>query len=88
MSQNQDKFIARLPDGMRDQLKKSAEQNSRSMNAELVEALKAYLDLEERSKSSVSRRNTTNSDIPATKSDVEMLSKKLDKLIVFSKPKI
>lgn len=38
-SQNQDKFIVRLPDGMRDRIKAAAEAANRSMNAEIVMTL-------------------------------------------------
>lgn len=38
-----DKFMLRLPDGMRDDLKRLAEANKRSMNAEIVAALEAHL---------------------------------------------
>ena len=31
-----DRFIVRLPDGMRDELKQRAKENMRSMNAEVV----------------------------------------------------
>lgn len=41
--QDQDKFIVRLPDGMRDAIKESALRNSRSMNSEIVHALEQYL---------------------------------------------
>lgn len=34
-----DKFMLRLPDGMRDQIRVSAEANGRSMNAEIVATL-------------------------------------------------
>ena len=37
-----DKFMLRLPDGMRERIKESAEKNSRSMNAEIVHALEQY----------------------------------------------
>jgi plasmid stability protein len=39
--QTQDKFILRLPDGMRDRIKVAAENNNRSMNAEIVARLEA-----------------------------------------------
>lgn len=43
--QTQDKFVLRLPDGMRDKIKAAAEKSGRSMNAEIVAALgKAYPD--------------------------------------------
>ena len=38
-SQNQDKFIVRLPDGLRDRIRLTAETNHRSMNAEVVALL-------------------------------------------------
>lgn len=38
-SETQDRFIVRLPDGMRDRIKAAAERNGRSMNSEIVEAL-------------------------------------------------
>lgn len=34
-----DKFMLRLPDGMRDRIKAAAEENGRSMNSEIVAAL-------------------------------------------------
>lgn len=34
-----DKFMLRLPDGMRDRIKEAAEANNRSMNAEIVARL-------------------------------------------------
>ncbi|MBN8978037.1 MAG: Arc family DNA-binding protein [Rhizobiales bacterium] len=41
-SQQQDRFIVRLPDGMRDDLKVEAAKNGRSMNAEIVSRLVEY----------------------------------------------
>lgn len=38
-SATQDKFIIRLPHGMRDRIKAAAEKNNRSMNAEIVDTL-------------------------------------------------
>jgi plasmid stability protein len=40
-SRELDKVIVRLPDGMRDQLKAMAQAGGRSLNAEIVERLKA-----------------------------------------------
>ena len=37
--QTQDKFVVRLPDGMRERVKAAAELNNRSMNAEIVATL-------------------------------------------------
>jgi len=39
-----DRYIVRLPDGMRDRIKKAAETNGRSMNAEIVARLTATLE--------------------------------------------
>jgi hypothetical protein len=44
-AQTQDKFVLRLPDGLRDQIKASAEQNNRSMNAEIVVAIQMFLGI-------------------------------------------
>lgn len=38
-----DKFVARLPDGLRHRLKLAAEKTMRSMNSELILALEAHL---------------------------------------------
>lgn len=38
-SDKQDQFMLRMPDGMRDRIKRVAEANGRSMNAEIVAAL-------------------------------------------------
>ncbi|RVJ69767.1 Arc family DNA-binding protein [Sinorhizobium meliloti] len=38
-TRDQNKFIVRLPEGMRDRIKAAAERNNRSMNAEIVATL-------------------------------------------------
>jgi len=45
--QPQDKYILRLPDGMRDQIAVAAKANGRSMNAEMVARLKQSFEVEE-----------------------------------------
>ena len=40
MKQTEDKFIVRLPEGLRETIKRSAEDNERTMNAEVVFHLK------------------------------------------------
>jgi plasmid stability protein len=42
-----DKFILRLPDGMREKLARVAERKGRSMNAEVVAALAMYFEHED-----------------------------------------
>jgi hypothetical protein len=44
--QPQDKFVLRLPDGMRDEIAKAAKANGRSMNAEIVNRLQRSFDPE------------------------------------------
>lgn len=43
-NRDSDKFIIRLPDGMRDRIKAAAEANNRSMNAEIVARLERSLN--------------------------------------------
>lgn len=38
-----DKFVVRLPDGMRDEIAKKAESNGRSMNSEIIAAIEAWI---------------------------------------------
>lgn len=45
-SRKLDQFIVRLPEGLRDRIKASADENNRSMNAEMVFALEKYLALQ------------------------------------------
>lgn len=42
--QPQDKYVLRMPDGMRDRIKRAAEKNNRSMNAEILARLEMTLD--------------------------------------------
>lgn len=41
-SQTMDRFIVRLPDGLRDRIAAAAKENGRSMNAEIVRVLETY----------------------------------------------
>ena len=43
-SQSMEKFIVRLPEGMRDQIKAAADANKRSMNAEIIHAIECHLE--------------------------------------------
>lgn len=45
-SRNADKFVIRLPAGMREQVAEMARQNHRSMNAEIIATLAAKLGME------------------------------------------
>lgn len=43
-SEKLDQYVVRLPDGMRDSIKEVAAENMRSMNAEIVMAIKERID--------------------------------------------
>lgn len=43
-SRDSDKFIVRLPDGMRERIKAEADKNNRSMNAEIVARLEGSFE--------------------------------------------
>lgn len=45
-SRDADKYIVRLPDGMRERIRQQAASNRRSMNAEIVHCLEQTIDLE------------------------------------------
>jgi hypothetical protein len=46
-SAKQDQFVLRFPEGLRDRIKSAAEENGRSMNAEIISVLEeAYPDAE------------------------------------------
>ncbi|WP_176516408.1 Arc family DNA-binding protein [Pseudomonas ceruminis] len=47
-SHSLDKFVVRLPDGMRDQVAAAAAADDRSMNSLIVKALREYLDMQRR----------------------------------------
>lgn len=55
-----DQFPLRFPDGMRDQLKKAAKANGRSMNAEIIAKLQDYTDSPSNSNSLDELRQTLN----------------------------
>ncbi|KQZ25821.1 hypothetical protein ASD50_20570 [Mesorhizobium sp. Root552] len=46
--QPQDKYVVRLPDGMRDEIKVAADRNQRSMNAEIIARLTEAVVLRDR----------------------------------------
>lgn len=47
-SRSADKFVVRLPDGMRDQVASSADADDRSMNSLIVKAIREYLNMQQR----------------------------------------
>lgn len=76
-----DKFMLRLPEGMREQIKKTADENGRSMNAEIVERLS--FALREDSESISELRNElkiTKSELEREKTLRESANKNLDEI--------
>ncbi|QXI49132.1 Arc family DNA-binding protein [Pseudomonas anuradhapurensis] len=47
-SRSADKFVVRLPDGMRDQVASAADADDRSMNSLIVKAIREYLNMQQR----------------------------------------
>lgn len=43
-AKDQDKYVMRFPEGMRDSIKAAAKSNNRSLNAEIIARLQATLD--------------------------------------------
>ena len=69
--------MLRLPDGMRDILKAAAEENGRSMNAEIVARLQESLDGNQSLWDSVNRIEET---VTAMQRDLERIAPKVESL--------
>lgn len=82
-SRESDKFMLRLPDGMRDHLKKLAAKSGRSLNAEIVHRLEVsigWIDLPEIP--GLDKVDTIDAELRELRHDVEiykLLSEKLAK---------
>jgi hypothetical protein len=86
LAKDQDKFVLRLPTGMRDRISKSAEANKRSMNAEIVQALEQLfppepdiIDVIDKVHSAIASAQTANS-FPYRATLIEALDKLSDRL--------
>ncbi len=94
--QDKDKFVLRLPDGMRERIKAEAAINNRSMNAEIIQAIPYHFDAADfdrviagdneawdavRNTPLQDFTNIDNGMLPATKNDLEMTIKKIEELI-------
>ncbi|MEW4516592.1 Arc family DNA-binding protein [Proteus vulgaris] len=58
-----DKFVVRLPDGMRDQIAKRADENGRSMNSEIVQILQDALESESLDIDKIDSKNASPEDL-------------------------
>jgi ubiquinone biosynthesis protein UbiJ len=76
-----DKFLLRLPDGMRERLATAAKKNRRSMNAEIVDRLLETLQaLTPEERLAVERRAYFAAMEAQAKGEYEELRKRLDRL--------
>lgn len=92
-SSKQDQYVLRLPDGMRDEIKKAAEANGRSMNAEIISRIEAArspsADLEtEDLKQRLTREQQTNERIEKMLEDTIKISDGYRKLFHNERQKV
>ncbi|MBY3067068.1 Arc family DNA-binding protein [Rhizobium laguerreae] len=69
-SQTQDKFIVRLPDGMREQISEAAAANNRSMTAEIVSRLAR--SFEQETSFSSARGDRIESEIETVRGEIRI----------------
>lgn len=81
--------MLRMPDGLRDQIKRVASRNNRSMNSEIVHAIEVYLKIQETDQMFLNAINNgrdgecSRDEVGhhlATKSDVERLLRAIEGL--------
>ncbi|WP_426035993.1 Arc family DNA-binding protein [Cypionkella sp. TWP1-2-1b2] len=73
-----EKFVIRLPDGMRDRIKASADANNRSMNAEIVSRLEDSLDEKQTAASLSINIDLADLGKPDIQEKLQMISDHLD----------
>lgn len=73
-----EKFVIRLPDGMRDRIKASADANNRSMNAEIVSRLEDSLDEKQTAASLSINIDLADLGKPDLQEKLQMISDHLD----------
>ena len=73
-----EKFVIRLPDGMRDRIKASADANNRSMNAEIVSRLADSLDEKQTAASLSINIDLADLGKPDLQEKLQMISDHLD----------
>jgi hypothetical protein len=69
--QEHDKFVVRLPDGMRDRIALAAKENGRSMNAEIITRLELSFD-------SIDRQSRLEETLDITRRNLDSLVKRMD----------
>lgn len=79
-SQTLDRYIVRLPAGMRDEIARAAKINNRSMNAEMVARLQETFAADKRSKSAAAKLLRTTPQGDPLESKVSDLESRLAKL--------
>jgi hypothetical protein len=84
-SRDQDKFMLRLPDGLRERVAKAAKSNNRSMNSEIVTLLeRTLLGDNENVEAGLNALATL---IEGQSSQIEIINKRLNELIALLAPK-
>lgn len=85
-SDKADKFVVRFPDGMRDRIRKDADEQGRSMNAQIIHILQAHYDAI-KSKDTASAPeyvdfpNDTPIDIPANEANKRAIMKAVEDIL-------
>jgi hypothetical protein len=94
-NRDSDKFMLRLPDGMRDRIKEEADLAGRSMNAEIVLALSFHLDAADHDRDYKAAQAAWDADgraalevypdidlgqLPATKNDIDRILRLIEAL--------
>jgi len=80
-SEKQERFIVRLPDGMRDQIAEAAKSNNRTMNAEVVSRLQKSFEAEQRQLlSEIRRMRPDGTSFIDEEALVELLDKRLSNI--------
>jgi len=74
-SDKQDKFMLRLPEGMRERVRVSAEKNGRSMNAEIVGRLMESFDAEGRLKEAGDLSAALSEKIEEARREISLMEK-------------
>lgn len=76
-SRNADKFVLRLPDGLRERYKEQAKANGRSMNSEMIKALEKGLEDDQRETDLVTVITGLNTDTQLLRQTMSELTNEL-----------
>lgn len=77
-TQDQDRYIVRFPDGMRDRLKSEASANGRSLNAEIIHRLQETLAMDDYVPSENAHPDHSGGDVLLSVEFMQRLSQTLE----------